>query len=634
MVPCNHNGADARGDAVGHRLLGLRPGGVHHGDQTQEEHVVLLLQGDLRGLQPPAGKGQYPKALVGKGLIDPLDLLPFPGPQHRPVQHHVHRALGHQHIAAGKPMDRGHELPVRVKGQFAQPGPLVPDIQLIKAKVLSQADQSGLRGVPDLPFLIHCGVAAQQSRPEKGLLHRVLEVGLLSGYDPPAHIELPDGHLVLGQGASLIRADHRHTPQPFHRLELPDHRVLLGHLPGAEGEDNGDNGAQRLRDGRHCQGHSEEESAHHIFPAEQNTHSKQKAAQDQNADGEFFAKLIQAHLEGGLLLRGGLQQGRNLAHLGVHPCAGDQKPAPAIGDKGAREHHILPVSQGNLPVNDLCGLLHRQALPGQGALGGLQAGTFQQAAVGTDGVACLQHHDIPRDNLPAGNLDHCTIPQNLRRGGRHLFQAVQGGLRLHRLDRAQNRVHGDHRQDDHRTLHISQHGGDHRGQDQNDHQKVRELLQKNPKCGFFSPFPQLIGAVPLQPPGGLVAGQAARAAFQGVQQVLAGPLPDLIGCFHAFFFLSVPRQPGHAKKTSPFAPTPSRMDSKVSPFQTEAGPFGPCIDAAAPQSLVPATPFFYGASYPILQGLSRGIPGLSPGKGPSPPGPPPAKTLAILPRMQ
>lgn len=171
--------------------------------------------------------------------------------------------------------------------------------------------------------------------------------------------------------------------------------------------------------------------------------------------------------------------------------------------------------------------------------------------------------------------------------------------------------------------------------------RIRMITKKSANCSkkirnvdFFSPFPQLIGAVPLQPPGGLVAGQAARAAFQGVQQVLAGPLPDLIGCFHAFFFLSVPRQPGHAKKTSPFAPTPSRMDSKVSPFQTEAGPFGPCIDAAAPQSLVPATPFFYGASYPILQGLSRGIPGLSPEKGPSPPGPPPAKTLAILPRMQ
>lgn len=148
--------------------LELCSGRVHHGDQAQEEHVVLLLQGDLRGLRRRQAKARYRKALVRKGLVDPLDLLPFPGPQHRPVQHHVHRALGHQHIAAGKPMDRGHELPVRVKGQFPQPGPLVPDIQLIKAKVLPQADQGGLRGVPDLPFLIHRGVAAQQSRPGEG----------------------------------------------------------------------------------------------------------------------------------------------------------------------------------------------------------------------------------------------------------------------------------------------------------------------------------------------------------------------------------------------------------------------------------------------------------------------------------
>ncbi|MFQ9411350.1 MAG: NusG domain II-containing protein [Evtepia gabavorous] len=72
------------------------------------------------------------------------------------------------------------------------------------------------------------------------------------------------------------------------------------------------------------------------------------------------------------------------------------------------------------------------------------------------------------------------------------------------------------------------------------------------------------------------------------------------------------------------------MDSKVSPFQTEAGPFGPCIDAAAPQSLVPATPFSTGHHILFCRVCQEESP-VFPRKRRSPPGPPPAKTLAILP---
>ena len=61
-------------------------------------------------------------------------------------------------------------------------------------------------GSPISPLLVHGGVAAQQGRPEEGFLDGVLEVRLGGGDHPAAHIELTDGHLVLGEGAGFVRS--------------------------------------------------------------------------------------------------------------------------------------------------------------------------------------------------------------------------------------------------------------------------------------------------------------------------------------------------------------------------------------------------------------------------------------------
>ena len=571
VVAGDHHRPDAGGNTFCHSLLGLLPRGVHHGDEAQEEEVVLVLQGDLHGLHPAAGEGQHPEALLGEGLVDPLNLLPLSGAQEGAVQEHVHGALGHEHVPPGELVEGGHELPVGVKGELPQPGPVLPDVQLVEAEVLPQPDQGGLGGVADLPLLVHGGVAAQQGRPEEGFLDGVLEVRLGGGDHPAAHIELADGHLVLGEGARLVRADDGHGPQPLHRLELADDGVLLGHLPGAEGQHDGDDGAQRLRDSRHRQGHGEEEGVHNVLPPHQDAHGKEDGAEHQDADGELLAKVVQAHLEGGLFLRGSFQEGGNFAHLRLHPRASDQEAPPAIGDEGPGEHHVLPVPQGDVIGLD-GGLLlfHWEALAGEGALGGFQAGALQQAAVGAHGVPGLQHHHVPGDHLPAGDLEDFPVPDHLSRGGGHLFEAVQRRLGLDGLHRAQDGVHGDDRQDDHHALHIPQHRRDHRGKDQDDHQEVGKLFQENPNAGFLAALLQLVGAVLLQALLGLPGGEPLGPAAEAVQQVLAGPLPDLVWFLHSVLFLSHSRT--GVQKSETFRPPCPAQVPKVSPFQTAAGP--------------------------------------------------------------
>ena len=127
-----------------------------------------------------------------------------------------------------------------------------------------------------------------------------------------------------------------------------------------------------------------------------------------------------------------------------------------------------------------------------------------------------------------------AVSDHLGRGGRHLLQTVQGGGGLHGLDRSQYGVHGDNRQNDNRALHVPQDGGDDGGHNQNDDQKIRELLQENAEHTLPVSSLQFVGAVLLQPPGGLRRRQALPGAVQLPEQLHPVLLPHLVHTFHPF----------------------------------------------------------------------------------------------------
>ncbi len=67
--------------------------------------------------------------------------------------------------------------------------------------------------------------------------------------DRPAPDDLPGRHLVQGEGAGLVRADHRRGAQRLDRVEPLHDGVLLGHPGDADGEGHRDDGGQALGDG-------------------------------------------------------------------------------------------------------------------------------------------------------------------------------------------------------------------------------------------------------------------------------------------------------------------------------------------------------------------------------------------------
>ena len=385
--------------------------------------------------------------------------------------------------------------------------------------VLPQPHQGGLRGVAHLAILIHRGVAAQQGRPQQGLLNGVGEVRVRCVHDPPGGVQLPHRHPVLSQGAGLIGADDGHAAQALHRLQLADDGVLPRHLLRPEGQHDGDDGAESLRDGCHRQSHGEQEGVHHVFMANRHTDAKQNGANRQDDGGKAASEPVQTDLQGRLFLLRALQQGGDLAHFRVHTRGGHQEPPPAIGDEAAGEHHVPPIPQRRLAADGLHVLFHRKALPGEDAFIAFQAGALQQAAVGADRIPRLQHHHITGDHLPARYLDHMAVPQHLGGGGGHPLQTVQRRGGLHRLDGAQHRVHGDDRQNHQGALPVSQRRRHRRRQDQDHHQKIPELLQEYPGHAFLSPGAELVGAAGLQPCPGLRRRQALRPAAQLPEQL-------------------------------------------------------------------------------------------------------------------
>ena len=73
-----------------------------------------------------------------------------------------------------------------------------------------------------------------------------------------------------------------------------------------------------------------------------------------------------------------------------------------------------------------------------------------------------------------------------------LFQAFQGILCLNGLHSSQNSIHSNHNQNYRRTLCFPQEQGNHRRNNQDQHQKIFILLQKNLQTTFFLTFRKFI----------------------------------------------------------------------------------------------------------------------------------------------
>ena len=110
-----------------------------------------------------------------------------------------------------------------------------------------------------------------------------------SRYEPRGGPDRADGHLVLGQGAGLVGADHGRAAQRLHRRQPPDHRAPPGHPPDADRQRDGHGGREPLRDRPDRQ---RDRRAEHLRPglAPKHADGEGDGGEAQDHDGEDLAE--------------------------------------------------------------------------------------------------------------------------------------------------------------------------------------------------------------------------------------------------------------------------------------------------------------------------------------------------------
>ena len=241
----------------------------------------------------------------------------------------------------------------------------------------------------------------------------------------PVHPQMSDGHLVLGQCPGLIRTDHRGTPQGLYGRQLADNGPPPNHPLHPEGQSDGDNRRQSLRDRGHRQTDTGEEHFVSIMPVNdpgQHHHCRQ----EQGDNDQYLPQLLQPVLQRGLHRFRGLDQVGDLAHLRLH-SGEHHHPDPSAPNRHCpQEGHIFPISQGNLlsAADDTAGLADRYRLPGESRFFNVQILRVDQAQISGNPVPTLNGDDISRYQLRRRNPLPGTVPLHPGHGGGQLLQRL------------------------------------------------------------------------------------------------------------------------------------------------------------------------------------------------------------------
>ena len=541
MVAGDHHRTDTGGAALGHRRLDLRPHRVDHAAQTDEAQVVLQILRLLpvgKALIQPLRRRQHPQRLVRHGFVGGQKLRPLRlgHGQHLPVfrivgaaaQHLVGRALGVLDEAGIGAVDGGHHLPPGIEGRFAAAGLAAFQCALVQPVGGGKIHQRRLGGLAHSAAVLQRGIVAQRHGGAQQLRGACV---------------LHHGHLVLGQGAGLVGADHLRAAQRLHRRQAADDRVVLAHVGHADGQHHRHHRGQTLGNGGHRQRDGHHEGAQHGVQGELAGHYQIKN-EDEHADGQHqlahgLAQLAELALQRRLLLLRLRQHAGDLAHLGVHAGGGDDGLAAAIDHGAAHVAHVPPVAQGDVVAGQQ---LHRlgdgDALAGQRGLLDFHGGALQQPPVGGHGVAGLQQHHVAGHQLAVFNNGLVAAAQHLALGGGHGLQGFDGGLGLALLHHAQHRVQQHHDEDDE---HLGEalaaegvgHGGHRRRCQQDQQHGILQLGQKALEQGGLLRLLQFVGAVFGQPLRHLLLRQAGGTGAQLLQNLLRAAVVIIVHVYRS-----------------------------------------------------------------------------------------------------
>jgi hypothetical protein len=143
------------------------------------------------------------------------------------------------------------------------------------------------------------------------------------------------GHLVAGDRAGLVGADHRGGAEGLDRLQPADQRLLSGHGVGRAGQRERDGGQQAL--GHQGDGHpdGEHQALGEAHPEPERT-TEEHGADGQGDDRDDPHDLPESHGQRAGRVVGAPSNGRDAGEPGGSPGGDDDRVGLTLGDEGAR----------------------------------------------------------------------------------------------------------------------------------------------------------------------------------------------------------------------------------------------------------------------------------------------------------
>ena len=324
-------------------------------------------------------------------------------------------------------------------------------------------------------------------------------------------------HLVLGQRAGLVRADHGHGPQRLDGRKPAHHGVARGHPRRADGQGDRDDRRQALRNRRDREAdHGKEEIDRRELVRQDAEEERQQPAED-DEDSDPSCELVELARQRRRDLLDAGHEGADATDLGVRRGGHDHPGGLAVRDHGARVGHAVALRDDGVLAGRRAVLVDGHRLAGQGRLVDLQVAALEQPQVGRHLVARREQDDVARHQFGCGDLMAFARPQDDRVARQHRRHGLQRALGLAFLDVADDRVDDHHAKDDRRVdVMAEQQGHDPRGQQDVDEQVV-ELQGEAQQGAAPRRRRQLVAAVASQPFPHFLGAQPARGGGERLQ---------------------------------------------------------------------------------------------------------------------
>ena len=453
--------------------------------------------------------GEYPQTLGGQCVRGRHDCRAVDAPErpvgiHLPftqVEHALDRTLDQHDVPVPfGPVQGGHVLAFGAERDRRHTRKVIPEVLDRKARLRGDHEHRGLGRVagdlPPLPVGRQRGVIAHgtgDQRPAQRLVgvdrHRLAVTGdersggsvagSGSGHGMLRSPHLAHRHLVLGERACLVGADHRGPAQRLDRGQPPDDRTPLGHSCDTDGQRDGDRRRQALRDGADRQCDRGGEGLHGVLLAHQ-AERKGGSGQRQDADrqdlaepGEFGRQRRGEHL-------GRTDQAVDLTDLGLRTRGHDDSGSGTGGHQRPGVGHIAAVGHRRGFRQRHLGLVDRHRFPGERGLVDAQFAFPEQSDIGGHLVAGLDQDEVARYQLIGADGAFAALADHLGLGVHHGAQALQGGFGLGLLYESDDGIDHHDGEDDDRIDVLAQRGGHDTGYQQHVDQGMVELAKDPP----------------------------------------------------------------------------------------------------------------------------------------------------------